>query len=128
MRNVLVFILLVLLIGVVIFITLTYVHELQCDDNENDHISQTNNPLSFLLFSDIHLDPWYEASAGKNGFCRNVSLPSAYNASYGRPGCDSPLKLLNEVLNAMKSVRAKNITKVDFIMLSGWFKLEMLQE
>ncbi|XP_028412957.1 sphingomyelinase phosphodiesterase D-like isoform X2 [Dendronephthya gigantea] len=116
--NVLVFILFALLIGVVIFIALTYAFKWQCDDDENEHTSQTNNPLSFLLFSDIHLDPWYKAMAGDK-YCRNTSIQSAYNASYGRPGCDSPLKLLNEVLNGMKSVRAKNITKMDFVMLSG---------
>ena len=121
------FLLLIIVIVLVILITVTYGKDLQCDDddrNNQEHTrrknssTESNNLISFLLFSDVHLDQFYKATAGIDSFCRNESEPSAYNAPYGRIGCDSPLRLLNDALNAMKK-QANNLPNLDFIMLSG---------
>jgi hypothetical protein len=141
---ILVFVLSVTVIALVVVIAVTYGNDLQCDDKYHKNHAHTrsknsskihnsttgnknsstihnstasNNSISFFLFSDVHLDPYYKATAG-NDFCRNESKPSTYNASYGRIGCDSPLRLLLEGLNAMKE-HAHNLPNLDFVMLSG---------
>ena len=119
--TILVLVLLIILLALVILIALTYGMKLQCDDNDDNgtHKKSKSSSTSFLLFSDIHLDLFYKegAPAGKMSFCRNESMPSTYNAPYGRIGCDSPLTLLNQVLSAMKE-QESNVS-VDFVMLSG---------
>ena len=141
---ILVFVLSVTVIALVVVIAVTYGNDLQCDDKYHKNHAHTrsknsskihnsttgnknsstihnstasNNSISFFLFSDVHLDPYYKATAG-NDFCRDESKPSTYNASYGRIGCDSPLRLLLEGLNAMKE-HAHNLPNLDFVMLSG---------
>ncbi len=118
--TILVFVLSIILIALVIFIAVTYGMNLQCDDDQTTNRQESGNSISFLLYSDIHLDLFYkaEAASGKGSFCRNQSKLSTYNAPYGRIGCDSPFGLLNEVLNAMKQ-QANNLTNLDFVMLSG---------
>ena len=117
--TILALVLLMIVIGLVAFIVVTYVKELQCYDDGDNH-RESKKLISFLLFSDVHLDPFYKSDsvAGKKSFCRNESMPSTYNAPYGRIGCDSPSELLHEVVNAMKQ-RANNLSNLDFIMLSG---------
>lgn len=113
------FVLLIIVIGLIVLIALTYGLELQCDDDRESK-SDSNNSISFLLFSDIHLDPYYKAvsDTGKHSFCRNISKISVYNATYGRVGCDSPVSLLRQVLSAMKE-KARVLPRLDFLMLSG---------
>ncbi len=115
--TILVFVLSIILVALVICIAVTYGMSLQCDD---DQITNRQESISFLLYSDIHLDLFYkaEAASGKGFFCRNQSKLSTYKAPYGRIACDSPLGLLNKVLNAMKQ-QANNLTNLDFVMLSG---------
>ena len=121
LSTILVLVLLVILLALLILIAVTYALKLPCDDNDDNgtHKKSRSSSTSFLLFSDIHLDLFYkeDAPAGKMSFCRNESMPSTYNAPYGRIGCDSPLGLLNQLLNAMKE-QESNVS-VDFVMLSG---------
>ncbi len=127
--TILVFVLSIIVVALVICIAVTYSMSLHCDDDQTTNREESGNTtnrqesgnsISFLLYSDIHLDLFYKAQAasGKGSFCRNQSKLSTYNAPYGRIGCDSPLGLLNEVLNAMKQ-QANNLTNLDFVMLSG---------
>ena len=120
--TILMFVLLMIILALVIVIGVTYGMKLQCDDNDDKnamHKKRKSSSTSFFLISDIHLDLFYKegAPAGKMSFCRNESMSSTYNAPYGRVGCDSPLNLLNQVLDAMK--KQENNVSVDFIMLSG---------
>ena len=113
----------IIVVVLVIFIAVTYLKQLQCRDDD-DNSTESSKLMSFLLFSDVHLDPFYKygAAAGKNSFCRNESKPSTYNATYGRIGCDSPLELLHQLLNAMKQ-KASSLSNLDFLMLSGMYKM-----
>lgn len=115
--TILAFVLLMIVIVLVVFIAVTYVKELQCRDDDDDS-TQSKKLISFLLFSDVHLDLYYKSMAGKSSFCRNESEPSTYHAPYGRIGCDSPSELLDKVMNAMKQ-KANNLSNLDFVMLSG---------
>ena len=77
--------------------------------------------VSFLLFSDVHLDLMYKKTADKRGFCRNETIKSSHIASYGRIECDSPLSLLLNALSAMKPI-TKKLSKLDFILVPGNLK------
>ena len=77
-----------------------------------------NKSVSFLLFSDVHLDLMYKKTADKRGFCRNESIKSSHIASYGRVECDSPLSLLQNALSEMKPI-TKKLSKLDFILVPG---------
>ena len=80
--------------------------------------SNTHKTVSFLLFSDVHLDLTYKKTADKGGFCRNESIKSSQAAGYGRTGCDSPLSLLQNALSEMKQ-KTRHLPKLDFILVSG---------
>lgn len=116
-------VLMIIVVALVIVIAVTYSKQLQCRD-DHDNSTESSKLISFLLFSDIHLDLFYKsvAAAGKDSFCRNESKPSTYNATYGRIGCDSPLELLHQLLNAMKQ-KANSLSNLDFLMLSGMYKI-----
>jgi protein-arginine kinase activator protein McsA len=104
---------------------------------EKHFIANTDKPVSFLLFSDIHLDLMYKKTADKHSFCRNANMKHSHIASYGRIGCDTPLALLQNALSAMKQ-KTKNLSKLDFILVPGniknssnlklWDKLLQLQK
>lgn len=109
-------ILMCIVTGLGVFISVTYVLNPQC---KKENLQATSdNSISFLLFSDIHLDPFYEEEAPKSSFCRNKSTTGSYKAKYGRIGCDSPMSLLRSVLAAMK-IRSSNQCKTEFILLTG---------
>mmetsp|Transcript_14699 Transcript_14699/g.57667 ORF Transcript_14699/g.57667 Transcript_14699/m.57667 type:complete len:552 (+) Transcript_14699:22-1677(+) len=83
----------------------------------------------FLVLSDIHLDPAYTPLKGGKRFCRDESKhgPSEAcytsrfdydddaNYEYGQFGCDSPLPLLTNCLEAMRAVDADP----DFLLIGG---------
>ncbi len=83
--------------------------------------ANTHNTVSFLLFSDVHLDLMYKKTADKGGFCRNESIKSSHAAAYGRIGCDTPLSLLQNALSEMK-LKTRRLPKLDFILISGILK------
>lgn len=116
----LVFLLTAILIGLVVFISLTYALNLQCQGEDDSQKVKSQNLVSFLLFSDIHLDRFYNDTAASSTFCWNGSVSSKYTAKYGRVKCDSPRRLFQSALTAMKN-RSSEQHKFEFILLTGRF-------
>lgn len=86
--------------------------------------------VSFLWFSDIHYEPYYNETASCFSLCRNEittwnSVPCGdYNNSikdvkkeFGRYGCNTPLTLLRESIKQMKKKQESSNYK--FGILSG---------
>lgn len=105
----------------IVFSGLTWGKMLENNALDKSKLHATTNvdkPVSFLLFSDVHLDLMYKKTADKTGFCRNETIKSSHTASYGRIGCDTPLSLLQTTLYAMKQ-KTSHLSKLDFILLAG---------
>lgn len=96
----------------IIALLLTFELHLACKTNTtNSSITNGRQSLDsavkFLLFSDLHLDHFYDDSVGpKPTNCRRLGNYSkaSYKASYGRVNCDSPLTLIDSLLKAAKGV------------------------
>ena len=76
------------------------------------------NRLKFLHVSDFHFDPLYDKSTDESTWCRRFAesnSSAAYEAPYGRIGCDSPEELLTITLAGMK----EKGNDAKFIILSG---------
>ena len=73
--------------------------------------------VKFLHVSDVHYTPFYNKSVDESSWCESsgVSSTAAYEAPYGRIGCDSPADLWLIALDGMKE-KARD---AKFIMLSG---------
>ena len=74
--------------------------------------------LKFIHVSDIHLDPFYDKSMDESTWCHGSAgsnHSAAYEAPYGRIGCDSPEELLTITLAGMK----EKGRGAKFIVLSG---------
>ena len=86
-------------------------------------------PAYFFQITDLHYDPFYDPRRPHTCRCRNLtSVPQnqacpetaaaageAPYAPFGRPGCDSPYALIEEMFTAMKKVQSYP----SFILLSG---------
>jgi 3',5'-cyclic AMP phosphodiesterase CpdA len=64
---------------------------------------------TFLVFSDIHLDPFYGTRHAMSPECRGADEP------FGVLGCDSPLALVNDTLRAARAA----YPNPDFIIFNG---------
>ena len=81
-------------------------------------LSTESKPLKFFHVSDIHFDPFYNASADEKTWCHYWEGSCAradYEAPYGRIGCDSPKILWKIALSGMKEKGCD----AEFMMLSG---------
>lgn len=69
---------------------------------------RTSRSGYFLQLSDVHLDPWYNASMGRACFCnapagaeeRATCAASSTGSALGQHGCDAPVALLHSLLAA----------------------------
>ena len=87
-------------------------------------LSIESKPLKFFHVSDIHFDPFYNASADEKTRCRyweGSGTRADYEAPYGRIGCNSPEMLWKIALSGMKEKGCD----AEFMMISGT-KLELL--
>ena len=87
---------------------------------EKENLKATSSSIiKFLHLSDIHYDPFYDKTISNSFFCRQQMANSTakYFAPYGRIGCDSPMFLLDNSLEAMRNVTV--LEEVNFILLTG---------
>ena len=89
-----------------------------CLVKDNDRVFK-NNAIKFIHWSDIHYDPFYNETVPSKFFCREqlAQETANYLAPYGRIGCDSPLNLLENTLNAMKNITEDK--EIKFMLLTG---------
>lgn len=89
-----------------------------CLIKDNERVFK-NNTIKFIHWSDIHYDPFYNETVPSKFFCRQqLALESDnYLAPYGRIGCDSPLNLVENTLNAMKNITEDE--EIKFMLLTG---------
>ena len=72
--------------------------------------------LRVLVIADIHLDPWYEARASPSCRCRRDCInPDMPPMPYGQAGCDSPIALLDSILDAASEV----VESPDLLLMLG---------
>ena len=123
-----------ILFALVAFLSITWIFQLPCSNvrsestfkentNRRCNSKQSAFPESWLKFfhiSDIHVDPEYDANISKHTFCRltNDSSPAEYEAPYGRPRCDSPRLLVENVFHAMNKISMEE-ARPDFIIVTG---------
>mgnify|MGYP000143913070 CR=1 FL=1 len=90
----------------------------ECTEKQNGK-AVNNNIIKFVHISDIHYDPFYDKNTPQRSFCRpqRANSTSTYTAQYGRIGCDSPIDLVENSLDAMQNV--SKIENVSFILLTG---------
>ena len=111
-----------------LFIILTFALRIHCSycDSEDDQrkpnaveITTEDNLVHFIHVSDINLDLKYNSSISSSDSCRfNAAIiEAAFDAPFGRTGCDTPQLLLNSCLEAMKNVSKGN--KLEFVLISG---------
>lgn len=89
-----------------------------CTEQKNER-AVSNDIIKFVHFSDIHYDPFYDKTIPQRSFCRKqISNSTAkYTAQYGRIGCDSPIDLVQNSLDAIQNV--SKMEDVSFILLTG---------
>ena len=115
-----------------LFMILTFVLYIHCPhcDSENGQrkptsveITTEDNLVHFIHVSDINLDLKYNSSVSSSDSCRfNAAIiEAAFDAPFGRTGCDTPGLLLNSSLEAMKNVSKGK--KLDFVLISGKFRM-----
>ena len=75
--------------------------------------------IKFIHLSDIHYDPFYDKNVSNSFFCRRQMANSTakYFAPYGRVGCDSPVRLVENSLDAMRNVTTEE--EVNFLLVTG---------
>ncbi|XP_031551912.1 acid sphingomyelinase-like phosphodiesterase 3a isoform X2 [Actinia tenebrosa] len=107
-----------------IALLLTFELNLACNSNNGTTSSNGRQSLEsaakFLLFSDLHLDDFYDDSVGPDPTnCRMLGNYSkaSYKAPYGRVDCDSPLTLIDSMLKAAKGISQD----YNFALMTGDF-------
>ena len=90
------------LVPVVFLIILVFTLPADCQECSG---KLCNNELKLLYVSDIHLNPFYDNNIDANFLCyqsADANYSAAYEAPYGRTGCNSPEELLTITLAGMK--------------------------
>ena len=113
-----------------LMLILTFVLCLHCPDCDSNYKQGTSGSeekfttqqtlVHFIHLTDVNLDLKYNSSIPKRDMCRaaNGSIKKAeFKAPLGRIGCDTPLLLLENSLEAIKN--ATEGTKLNFILISG---------
>ncbi len=54
----------------------------------------TVQQFEFLQITDLHIDPYYRSDSPSSELCREDDVKSVDRAYFGRPECDSPLMLM----------------------------------
>ncbi|CAE8680168.1 unnamed protein product [Polarella glacialis] len=99
--------------------------------------AQTGSPSGyFLQLSDIHLDPFYNASFGRSCFCNRPSTSDASNSCrtsaessprpFGQHGCDAPAALLNATLLAAAAHAPPG--GYDWVLLTGDYTRHFVEQ
>eukprot|EP00794_Sanderia_malayensis_P008096 gene8096-8964_t len=97
-----------------------------CPKKQASKKHSSASTLKFFHISDVHLDLYYDSKVNGKSFCRSMPntlnitpVVAAFEAQYGRVGCDSPMKLIHSTLTYMKSLTKDKKNPVDVVLLTG---------